>query len=165
MDVHPTIFVGNAKEWVDFIIPMHKGARISRHAITNPMIVLRGDRAFCESQYVVSLRVDLPTGGSVDVHSEGRYLDVLERRDEIWKISHRLVINDKKSSHPVRDADESTLGKRLGDTPNYLSSPSQEDPVYLEFGVQSVRPSHTQIKIGMFDQLISSYSERAPGCS
>jgi ketosteroid isomerase-like protein len=161
VDVHPTVFVGNAEEWASYIIPKHKAARISRHSITNPLIQIRDDRAFCESQYAVSLRTDLPNGRSVDLYSEGRYLDILERRSNLWKIRHRIVVNDKRTTRAVSDADATTQAGPSVDTSGFASAVGRADPVYRGFDIEFIRPREFRLASGMMDDVIRFYSDLA----
>ena len=161
VDVHPTVFVGNAQEWASFIIPKHRAVRISRHSIANPLIELRGDRAFCESQYTVSFRVDLPDDRAVDLHSEGRYLDVLEYRSKEWKIRHRIVVNDKRTSQLVSDVEAKSTARASVDTSEFESTMGHSDPVYRGFDIELIRPRDFRIDSGMMDDLIRAYTDRS----
>jgi hypothetical protein len=55
-------FGGNGQEFGDYVIPILKQAEASIHAITNTIIDLKGDRAFCESQWSVIHRLKKPDG-------------------------------------------------------------------------------------------------------
>ena len=80
----------------------------------------------------------LARGRVIDAWSEGRYLDVLVRgEDSMWRIFHRLVVNDKRSSIPVPlqdlNGDQGTPDPRL--TPRS----DRDDPLYRGFGITELR--------------------------
>ena len=142
-DAHGSKFAGNAHDFCDWVIPRLRVRQLNRHTIGNVLIDLRGDEAFCESQYHVSTRTTSTDGRVVDIGSEGRYLDVLLRcEDSGWRIFHRLVINDKRWANlvPTRD-----LGGYQG-APDRALTPSSDrnDPVYRGFGITDLRPPEAQ---------------------
>lgn len=69
-------FGGNGQDFGDYVIPILKQAEASIHAITNTIIDLKGDRAFCESQWSVIHRLKKPDGDFLDYWHQGRYLDI-----------------------------------------------------------------------------------------
>lgn len=143
-DAHPTVFVGNAKDFVDFIIPRHIFAS-SQHSISNPLIEVRGDRAFCESHITAHLRVALPGNQAVDITSVGRYLDVFERRDGDWRILHRLVINGKRTTQMVSELDRQGLF-RIDESDGMVATADRRDPVYRGFGILDIRPPDFRVE-------------------
>jgi ketosteroid isomerase-like protein len=95
IDFHSTAFCGNAHEFAERMLSPSDLAGLAdvRHYVTNTMIELDGDRAFVESSFLCTLQLDLHDG-SVDAQSEGRYLDLFERRDE-WRIWRRVMFGQK----------------------------------------------------------------------
>jgi len=96
-DRHGRVFSGKAFEFAEFIFQPTQlgGLADSRHFITNTMIEIDGERAFAESSFLCTLLLSLQDGVNVEAQSEGRYLDMFERRNETWKIRHRLMISQK----------------------------------------------------------------------
>ena len=84
-------FNGNAHKLADWVIPVLAEIPNSQHSITNPIIDWEGDRAFVESQWYVVHRIPLDEKRIIDQQIEGRYVDVFEKRDGVWKIFHRRV--------------------------------------------------------------------------
>lgn len=146
IDAHGS-FVGNAHEFAEFILkrlPEHTTYR--QHIVMNPIIDLDGDRAISEASNVGIHRV--PGGwdfvvqyfgeayaararetGQVDVDHEfiigGRYLDVLEKRDGVWRILRRQITGEWNVCRPTREVWE-------GGRANYQlpGGPHPDDPVY-----------------------------------
>jgi 3-phenylpropionate/cinnamic acid dioxygenase small subunit len=63
------------------------------HFVGNQLIEVDGDVAFAES-YFISYRTIEEGGKTFTRIRAGRYLDRVERRDGVWKIAHRLVVDD-----------------------------------------------------------------------
>lgn len=93
-DVH-WFYNGNAHAFADYVVPLLAQIANSQHSITNPMIELDNERAIVESQYYVMHHIPLREGKSewfVDQQMEGRYIDVFERREGVWRILHRQLV-------------------------------------------------------------------------
>src|SRR4051812_14667843 len=95
-EVHWETFTGNGRDFADFISKEVPAARSVLHAISNALIDVQGDRAFSESAYTARTIVDRSPelGGAVEVVVWGRYLDVLARRNGVWRIEHRQLARD-----------------------------------------------------------------------
>lgn len=126
-------FGGNAWEFCDYVVPQLRKIDRSIHAITNTIIELDGERAFCESQWSVVHRLrDIDR--LHDYWHQGRYLDVFEKRNGEWRIYLRLLVADCDRLITIKDmralaaeyggeatrANEPTLGARAPDDPVYL---------------------------------------------
>ena len=86
-------FGGNAWEFCEYVIPVLKKIESSIHAITNTIIDLEGDQAFCESQWSVVHR--LREGDQLlDFWHQGRYIDIFEKRNGEWRILVRTLVGD-----------------------------------------------------------------------
>lgn len=66
----------------------------SIHSITNTIIDLKGDRAFCESQWAVVHRLRKPYGSVLDWCHQGRRPDIFESRGGEWRSLERMITSD-----------------------------------------------------------------------
>jgi hypothetical protein len=143
-EVHWETFTGNAHEFADFITTETTTARSVYHSITNPLIDVQGTRASCETAYTARTLVDRSPelGGWVDIVVWGRYLDILDKRDGVWRISYRQLARDG-----VR---RTVVSEPL--VPSLLTTgrADQSDPSYLGVAVQEQRPPEQKGAIGMF---------------
>lgn len=94
---------GNGHEFAAFITERLRTANSSTtHSVTNALIETVGDKAFSESYVRATLvRRDSPV---VDVIG-ARYLDRLSRRDGTWRIEHRTVVLDWRTTETPENAD------------------------------------------------------------
>ena len=123
---------GNAWDFCDYVIPVLRKIEASVHAITNTIIELKGDRAFCESQWSVVHRLRKPDTSFLDYWHNGRYLDIFEKRDGEWRIYQRTIVGDMDRLIKIKDirammyqGAERPAGKSGGRFP--------ADPVYKGF--------------------------------
>jgi ketosteroid isomerase-like protein len=121
-------FSGNGQEFCKHAISTLRRLRSSNHRVSNILIELNGDRAFAES-YVHIVHRPVIDGKAIELHHYGRYLDVLERRNDEWKILHRHYVQDSNSivqqvEIPVEENALSVFSKRYPD-----------DLVYQKFNV------------------------------
>lgn len=73
------------------------------HLIGNHAIEVDGDRASAES-YVLSCQ-ELGEDDHREIRLRaGRYLDCFARREGVWKLSHRVFVDEWARTDPVRDA-------------------------------------------------------------
>ena len=109
-------FNGNAHEFADFIIKNLADVLIDgMHTVTHSVIEIEGDFATSESYYIAIQRCyggmekvapffggryakqrqdDATIDKPQDYFCGGRYLDVFEKRDGVWKIRHRKITNE-----------------------------------------------------------------------
>ena len=64
------------------------------HLLSNPLIVVKGDRALAECSYLAHHRRPDGQGGEEDYFAKGRYLDKFARRQGRWRILHRQGLRD-----------------------------------------------------------------------
>jgi hypothetical protein len=105
-DIHWQTFTGNAHQFADYMTAEARTVTYLIHEITDPIIELDGDRAFVESRYTSRVRVetgDLREGTWVEHVARGRYLDIFERRDGVWRIAHRRLVKDGGEYRLVTD--------------------------------------------------------------
>ena len=139
-------FIGNGLEFAEEILEPHQmgSVPVYKHYITNILIELDGDRAFCESSYLFTQSMQLDERHRAAMTAEGRYLDIFERRSDEWRIYHRLLVNEagawslpvpipySPSGGPVADERQ-----RVGDFP--------DDPVYRGFRGIGDPPPRTSV--------------------
>jgi SnoaL-like domain len=148
IDDHDKAFSGNAHELAEFIIPLLTRSYPHRHAMSNHLIELDGDRAFCESRYASSHRVTVNSSTAFDIEAYGRYLDVIERRDGVWKIAYRRLFVERTFTRPLSDYDIQSA---------VLTPPFPLDPVYEGFATPASRPEDHRLSGGIFDRLLATY--------
>ncbi len=90
-------FTGKSQDFVGFAMKILTTLHYCAHHISNVSIQVEGDRAFSECYYFAHHRRDAKTGGEEDAFMEGRYLDIMERRDGVWKIIRRHGTSDYTS--------------------------------------------------------------------
>ena len=138
-------FGGNAWAFCDYVIPVLKKIDRSIHAITNTIIDIEGDRAFCESQWSVvhRLRED---DGLLDYWHQGRYIDIFEKRDGEWRIFLRTIASDTDRLLKTKDirqimaaaAAQSPPTGRGAENAALAGARAPQDPVYFGFGIADV---------------------------
>jgi hypothetical protein len=85
-------FKGQAHVFADIIIPaLRKQYEMTQHVLGNTLFDIQGQLAKTES-YLTAHHLLL--GGREELFYSGRYLDVVECRDGIWKLSARQVVMD-----------------------------------------------------------------------
>jgi len=126
------LFKGTARAFSDWVMEQLKSYEHTQHIIANMVIELDGDKASCES-YFHAHHVMKGESGNVDLVAAGRYLDHLERRDNIWRIAHRGVVYDWNSLNPSTDQwANSEIAAILP-----RGERSKKDPSYGLFGASS----------------------------
>jgi hypothetical protein len=137
-------FSGNGQEFCKHAISTLRKLRSSNHRVSNILIELDGGRAFAES-YVHIVHRPVIDEKAIELHHYGRYLDVLERRDNEWKILHRHYVQDSNSivqqvEIPVEENALSVFSKRY---PN--------DLVYQGFNVTKSKTKEVRLNIDWQD--------------
>jgi hypothetical protein len=86
------VFVGNAWEFCDRVVPSHERWAWTMHSITNHRVELDDDGDHARGEmYNVSHLFDETTRRLSTWF--GRYLDTYERRGDEWRISHRVCVH------------------------------------------------------------------------
>jgi hypothetical protein len=122
------------------VIPILKQVDSSIHAITNTIIDLKGDRAFCESQWSVVHRLKKPDGDYLDFWHQGRYLDIFEKRGDEWRILCRTIVNDMDRLLRTKDM-RSVMGEGEPGSDNnraHRGGRKPNDPVFSGFDLQKL---------------------------
>lgn len=121
VDDHGTMFSGGPDAFVAWLPRAMAPWELTRHEISNSVVVVDGDRA--EGEHLVRAwhRTHPPGRREVTVH--GRYLDRYERRDGTWKFLHRSLVFDHGE---VREVDEAAQAELGAEAPQGSSGP--QDP-------------------------------------
>jgi ketosteroid isomerase-like protein len=131
---------GNGQGFADYVIPILKQVDSSIHAITNTIIDLKGDRAFCESQWSVVHRLKKPDGDFLDFWHQGRYLDIFEKRGGEWRILCRTITGDMDRLLRTKDM-RAFIGEGQPGSDNNIAlrgGRSPNDPVFSGFDLQKL---------------------------
>ena len=98
------MFHGTAKDFVPWVMDVLATMKRTQHCICNMLIEVDGDRAFSETYFIAHHTLQNEKGDDVFMIAAGRYLDRFERRNGVWKISHRQACYDWNSSGPSTDS-------------------------------------------------------------
>ena len=97
------LFSGSADDFVTWVMPMLATMQATHHVIGQVLIELARDHGVGESYFVAHHAIAGPDE-AVHMIAAGRYLDRFERRDGVWKITHRQAVYDWSSSAPATDS-------------------------------------------------------------
>ena len=128
LDDHGSFFKGLAMDFIDKLPDIQAPMEILHHNTTTHNIELDGDRAEGEV-YVLAFHRVATDQGSIDLIIGGRYLDKYEKRDGVWKFSHRAGLADWATVKEPSQVDMShplVSGALIG-------RPGPEDPSYSFF--------------------------------
>ena len=113
----------NAMAWSEATVAALKGMLRTQHAVSNMLIDVDGDRAKAET-YCHAYHEIEGKAGRTEMVVGGRYLDLLQRRDAIWRIASRVYVMDWNRNVPSTCEWDSgiyaslkTRGARLPDDP------------------------------------------------
>jgi hypothetical protein len=103
-DAHVTTswFNGTAREFAEQSSRMmagHHAGDTQRHSITNPRVVLNGNRAVCEF-YVILYQGRTLDGYEFDFQTWSVTLDLYEKSNGAWRIAWRMNIYEKDRMDP-----------------------------------------------------------------
>jgi hypothetical protein len=101
--IHISWISGPAKDFVTRSRAMataRKPGDHIKHLISGPWIRVTGDRAFsrCHANLYIRTTID---GHEFDLQSWTRFFDLLERRDNVWRIVKRTAVYEKDRMDPV----------------------------------------------------------------
>lgn len=137
------MYKGDIDGLIDWLKARHRCITMSMHVLGNVLIEFTSENAaLCESYVVAYQRYDAPPGADqshilaalgenvdqadlpIDVTMPARYVDVLEKRDGVWRITNRTTIFEgryilKGDNAPLDPA--WTVGQRDGDDPLYIA--------------------------------------------
>lgn len=130
IDDHGHFFRGPAMEFIDRLPEIQQGMAILHHNITTVNLKLDGAQAEGEV-YLLALHQVKGEGRLFDVLIGGRYFDRYEKRDDVWKFSHRAIVADwawPMDPSAVRLDHPFLSGAHIG-------CPGPEDPSYAFFSL------------------------------
>lgn len=93
IDDHGHFAKGPAMDFIDKLPEIQKGMEILHHNVTTVNLKLDGDRAEGEV-YIIAFHKVKDGGKGFDVLIGGRYFDKYEKREGVWKFSHRAIVAD-----------------------------------------------------------------------
>jgi len=128
-------FKGTAEEFIEWVMPLLRTMERTQHVIGQALIEVNGDQAAGESYFVAHHMIKTPDG-DIFMIAAGRYLDTFERREEVWKISHRHAIYDWNSTAPSSDG----WDRDDPENPSVYGQRGLADASYAHLA--SVRPAH-----------------------
>jgi hypothetical protein len=114
------LYAGDVAGLVAWLSERHKNILQATHNVSNVLIEFSGaDRALVESRLITCIRytpqgsamfarsaaITLPEGKSVDSLTFGRYVDIFERRQGVWKIARRTAVPDQHMVFEVGDVE------------------------------------------------------------
>ena len=103
-------YKGSAHQFADFVVvALREQYKLTRHCVGNSLPSLNQDRAIVES-YVDAAH--LLSDADESMAFAGRYLDRLEKRDNVWKLQHRQVVMDWYGPQPaLKESDNPALSE------------------------------------------------------
>lgn len=119
IDEHGT-FNGPADDFADYLNTSLRAFEATHHALSNMHVELRGAQADVET-YFIATHVMKPELGGIKFTLGGRYLDQIEKRDGVWKITYRRLVRDWVDIPEGGDAARAILDKikrRAAPTPD-----------------------------------------------
>ena len=87
------MFQGTVEEFCEWVMPQLESYDATQHMISTQIVEMKGNSAVCESYFYArhALKMD---GAPKELIAAGRYLDTFEKRDGVWKITHRKAVFD-----------------------------------------------------------------------
>jgi hypothetical protein len=125
IDDHGSFFKGLAMEFIDKLPEIQAPMEILHHNVTTVNLKLEGDRAEGEV-YIIAFHKVRTDGGALDLLIGGRYFDKYEKRNGVWKFSHRAVVADWANLHQpsIVNLDNPIIAGA------YIGKPGTADPSY-----------------------------------
>lgn len=91
---------GDADGFIAWVSLRHAPIPFSMHFIGNILIEMRSDTRAAVETYFIALqrRLGLEEHGT-DFEVFGRYVDIFEKRDGVWRVASRKVVYDSTATH------------------------------------------------------------------
>lgn len=93
-------FRGPAREFAAILIESQRGQPVTLHRTSQMWVRLAGERAVSESYVIAYVQSPEADGAMRQRLVCGRYLDRHERRDGIWRMTHRSYVLDTNANWP-----------------------------------------------------------------
>jgi hypothetical protein len=93
-------FRGPYPQFVEHCRKNYGGGSVAKHLLWPAKVTLTGDRATAETNVAILVRQTIE-GVPVDLTSQGRFLDRIERRDGRWRMVERATVYEKDRLDPV----------------------------------------------------------------
>ena len=138
-------YIGDGPGWADAALSWHDKIYSCNHHVTNVLSEVEGNRAKRESMFICVVPFKEP---DVTAFQAGRYRDLCEKRDGVWKILRRTCVWDWMDVRPnqlglgrLRRAEDVPLGsvvsrrshlQELGGQPSHCLPPL----------IMSIRPTN-----------------------
>lgn len=96
-------FKGSADEFVAWVSERLAGFPFVTHFLGNSLIEFTDEQtAVVETYYIARHRLPASdSSGEIDVEVTGRYVDLFENRDAVWRVAHRRVVRDAMCRQPA----------------------------------------------------------------
>jgi hypothetical protein len=91
-------YIGDGPGWADAALSWHDKIYSCNHHVTNVLSEVDGNRAKRESMFICVVPFKEP---AVTAFQAGRYRDLCEKRDGVWKILHRTCVWDWTDVRPI----------------------------------------------------------------
>ncbi len=130
LDDHASFFKGLAMDFIDKLPDIQVPMEILHHNVTTVNLKLDGDHAEGEV-YLIAFHKIRTDDGALDLLIGGRYFDKYQKRDGIWKFSHRAVVADWANLHnpSIVNLDNPIIAGA------YIGKPGAIDPSYGFFSM------------------------------
>ena len=96
-DYGEAIYQGTGAGFLDWVWPVHEGAEVTSHQVTNILIDVDLDAGRATSETYVTVCLRMP---EFDVTGRGRYSDVWSLRDGRWGVDARTYTDDVQQFTP-----------------------------------------------------------------
>lgn len=119
-------YQGTASGFIDAAMQSLKNAVVSIHQISNILIEYQPEVCRVESKFFALQIYPENNGYNIETKIWGRYADIFEKRNNIWKISKRTVIYDwvqEINTQPISKENRFKLRQPIGCL-------YPEDPIY-----------------------------------
>jgi len=130
IDEHGHFAKGPAMDFIDKLPEIQKPMAILHHNVTTVNLKLDGERAEGEV-YIIAFHQVERDGGRFDVLIGGRYFDKYEKRDGVWKFSHRSIVADW--AYPAEPTKVDLEHPFLAGA--HIGKPGPADPSYAFFSL------------------------------
>lgn len=130
IDEHGQFARGPAKDFIDRLPDIQKPMAILHHNVTTVNLKLDGDRAEGEV-YILAFHQVRHEQELFDVFIGGRYFDKYQKRDGLWKFSHRSIVADW--CYPAHPSEVRLDHPFLQGA--YIGKPGPADPSYGFFSL------------------------------